>query len=306
MFIFYIGKMAYDSADAPPKTLYEKYILTTQSVYAFTSGLELYKLFNAVLPTKVTSYVINAINTSSLGVSINTNLNTMARYAVENIKNTLSKVAAGLSNFQAAALSQKITFALNTMQVINAVAYFLGGLYTAYSSYKHFKAGEIVKAGLDIGTSALYFFAAAAQVAGVLFAVPGAQPLAIVFATVGFVLQIVKWFLPKTPHPLTVFLDKKVHPDKSYIDMKNCSGNKKDYYDCGNVVAALSKKVGRRLVKTPIGFGGDGGKGFDDHRDFNEPEKVDENTRIRRLAVWSCAGYSKTGFEVFYSRGHRL
>lgn len=304
MFIFYVGMMAFDNADAPPRTLYEKYILTTQSVYAFTSGLELYKLFSTVLPTKVTSYVLNAINTSTLGVNVNANLNTMAKYAIENVKNTLSKVAAGLTNFQAATLSQKITFALNTMQVINAVAYFLGGLYTAYSSYNHFKAGEVVQAGLDIGTSALYFFAAAAQVAGVLFAIPGAQPLAIIFATVGFVLQIVKWFLPKTPHPLVVFLDEKVHPDKSYIDMENCSGSSRDYYDCGNVVAALSKKVGRNLVKTPVGFGGTGGRDFDDHRDFNDPERVDEYTKIRRLAVWTCRGQSKMGFEVFYNRGN--
>ena len=302
-FIFYVGKMALDNSERPPQTMYEKYILTTQSIYAFTSSLELYKLFNAVLPTKVTKYVIDAINTSSLGVTVNSKLSTMARYAVENVKNTLAKVASGLSNFQAATLSQKITFALNTLQVLNAVAYFLGGLYTAYSSYQHLKAGEVIKAGLDVGTSALYFFAAAAQVAGVLFAVPGAQPLAIIFATVGFVLQIVKWFLPKTPHPLAVFLSEKVHPNKSYFDEKNCSTSRRAYYDCGNVVAALSKQVGKRLVKTPTGFGGTGGKPFDDHKDFKDPVRVDENTRIRRIALWSCAGNTKTGFEVFYNRG---
>ena len=43
-FIYYIGRMAFDSQQGPPKTIYEKYFVSTQSLFAFTSALELYKL----------------------------------------------------------------------------------------------------------------------------------------------------------------------------------------------------------------------------------------------------------------------
>ena len=304
-FIFYVGKMAFDNSASPPKTLYQKYIVSTQSLYAFTSALELYKLFGAVMPARVTSYVINSINASNLGVSINNKLNTMASYVLQNMKNAIGNVfkhtSANISSFISGSLAQKFTYVLNALQVVNAVAYFLGGLYTAYSAYKHFQAGEPIQAGLDIASSGMYFFAAAATVVGVLFSIPGAQPLAIIFATVGFVLQVVKWFLPKSPHPLAKFLENEVHPSHSYIDLKNCQSHKRSYYDCGDNIAAISKVVGRNLVKSPEGFGGTGGKKFDD---FLDTKYVNENTKIRRIAFWECHGYNKTGFEVFYRNGN--
>ena len=169
----------------------------------------------------------------------------------------------------------------------------------AYSAFLNFKGDDVIRAGVDVASSGMYFFAAAATVVGVLFSVPGAQPLAIIFATVGFVLQVVKWFLPKPRHPLARFLQDEVHPDFEYIDMKNCTSSRKRYYDCGNNLAALSKVVGRNLVSSADAFGGSGGRDFDDYKDTGN---VSENSSVSKVETWTCNGYGRTGIAITYKK----
>ena len=159
----------------PPKTIYEKYFVSTQSLFAFTSALELYKLFGAVLPVRVTNSIINTINTSSMGVALNQKMTSMAAYVAQKLKTTFSSIfsrtASNLSSFVSSNLAQKFSYIFNTLQILNGVAYFLGGLYMAYSAFLNFKGDDVIRAGVDVASSGMYFFAAAATVVGVLFSV---------------------------------------------------------------------------------------------------------------------------------------